>query len=314
MSIPVTTENFVRAETDRYFASLAADAGGGNRWKHNREPASVEHQTVIRMNRDTLYSFAIVDISDGATVTLPDAGDRYLSVMVVNQDHYINEVFHGAGRHELTVDRFDTPYVSLAARTLVDASDPADLAAVAAIQDGLKLEAASARPFEPEDFDRASLDAVRAELLGRASGGLDTKGMFGRREDVDPERHLIGTAVGWGGLPQTEAYYTGGPTDMPMGEYRLTARDVPVDAFWSVSVYDKDGFFKPNDRGAYNVNSVMAKKDPDGAITVHFGGCEDDRVNCLPIMEGWYYAVRLYQPRQAILDGSYTFPAPEKIA
>ena len=63
------------------------------------------------MNRDTLYSFAIVDISEGAVVTLPDAGDRYVSVMVVNQDHYINEVFHEAGHHELTVERFDTPYV-----------------------------------------------------------------------------------------------------------------------------------------------------------------------------------------------------------
>ena len=213
----------------------------------------------------------------------------------------------------MTVERFDTPYVVAAARVLVDASDPADLAAVATVQDGLKLEAASARQLEPADFDAASLDAVRTELLGRASGGLDTKGMFGTRDDVDPERHLIGTAVGWGGLPLSEAFYTGGPTNMPLGEYRLTARDVPVDAFWSISVYNADGYFEPNDRDAYNVNSVMGSKDPDGSITVHFGGCEDGRSNCLPIMDGWNYAVRLYQPRPEILDGSYVFPTPERI-
>jgi hypothetical protein len=42
----------------------------------------LDKQAVIRMNRDTLYSAAIVDISKGATLTIPDAGNRYLSVMV----------------------------------------------------------------------------------------------------------------------------------------------------------------------------------------------------------------------------------------
>jgi hypothetical protein len=32
-------------------------------------------------------------------------------------------------------------------------------------------------------------------------------------------------------------------------------------------------------------------------------------VNCLPIMDGWNYTVRLYRPRAEILDGSWTFPA-----
>ena len=168
MATPVTDDTFVRAETDRYFASLVAEAGGVNRWHHTREPASVDHQTVIRMNRDTLYSMAVVDISEGAVVTLPDAGERYVSVMIVNQDHYINQVLHEAGPHELTVERFDTPYVVAAARVLVDASDPADLAAAAGVQDGLKVEAASARPFVPGDYDPTSLDTTRSELLERS--------------------------------------------------------------------------------------------------------------------------------------------------
>ena len=42
MAITVTTDNFVRAETDRYFASFAKDAGSVNQWKHNREAASVD--------------------------------------------------------------------------------------------------------------------------------------------------------------------------------------------------------------------------------------------------------------------------------
>ena len=88
-------------------------------------------------------------------------------------------------------------------------------------------------------------------------------------------------------------------------------RDVPVDAFWSISVYNPDGFFEPNDRNAYSVNSVTALPDSDGSVTVHFGGCTDDRPNCLPIMEGWNYTVRMYRPRPEVLDGSWTFPAAE---
>ena len=77
--IHVNVDNFVRAETHRMFAGLQRDAGGVNRLVHNREPAPVDKQTVIRMNRDTLYSFAVVDISEGATLHVPDAGERYLS-------------------------------------------------------------------------------------------------------------------------------------------------------------------------------------------------------------------------------------------
>ena len=74
MSTAVNVDNFVRAETDRMFSDLQRDAGGVNVWNHSRAPAAIDRQTVIRMNRDTLYSFAIVDISDGATFTIPDAG------------------------------------------------------------------------------------------------------------------------------------------------------------------------------------------------------------------------------------------------
>jgi hypothetical protein len=314
MAIEVTVDNFARAETDRMFARLVQQAGGVNRWFHNREPTPIDNQPVIRMNRDTLYSVAVVDISGGAVAVLPDAGDRYLSVMVVNEDHYINDIFHAPGEHSVTVGEFDTPYVLLAARILVDPEDPADLAAVHALQDGLGLRAASARPFVMPDYDPASFDSTRARVTAMAEGSFSAAGAFGRREDVDPKLHLIGTALGWGGLPDHEASYVIRADSLPIGEYRLTVRDVPVDAFWSISVYNRDGFFEPNDLGAYSVNSVTAQREPDGSVRVHFGGCGDARANCLPITEGWNYAIRLYRPRAEILDGSWTFPEHERIA
>src|SRR6476620_2627459 len=161
MPVPVNLDNFVRAETDRMFAALQADAGGVNVFRHNREPTSIEGQTVIRMNRDTLYSFATVDISEGATVTIPEGGNRYLSVMVVNQDHYINDVFHSPGEHSLTVEKFDTPWVSVAARVLADPGDSDDVAAANKLQDGFVLDAKSARPLQMADYDTASFDETR---------------------------------------------------------------------------------------------------------------------------------------------------------
>ena len=55
---------------------------------------------------------------------------------------------------------------------------------------------------------------------------------------------------------------------------------------------------------------MSGQKDPDGSVTVHFGGCDDGRPNCIPIMDGWNYLVRMYRPRPEVLDGSYRFPTP----
>lgn len=310
--IPVSVDNFVRAESDRMLADLAASAGGINRWEHNREPADVDDQVVVRLNRDTLYSFAVVDLAQGATLTVPDAGGRYLSVMVVNQDHHINEVFHAAGDYHLTMDAFDTRYVLLAARVLVDPADPADVTVVSTLQDGFVLQVPSAEPFVMPPYEEVSFDGVRAALKDLARYSLTSERTFGAAGEVDPVHHLLGAAAGWGGLPEREAIYLNVEPRLPVGEYRLTVREVPVDGFWSISVYDADGYFVPNDRAAYSINSVTAEPNPDRSVTVHFG-CGGDRPNDLPIMEGWNYLVRLYRPRQEILDGTWSFPPVEAI-
>ncbi len=44
------------------------------------------------MNWDTLYSFAVIDASQGATITLPDSGKRYMSLMLVDEFGYTNQL------------------------------------------------------------------------------------------------------------------------------------------------------------------------------------------------------------------------------
>jgi len=313
MAEQVNVDNFVRAETDRMLAGLLADAGALNTWLHNRAPASVDHQTVIRMNRDTLYSFAVVDISAGATLTVPEHGERYVSVMIVNQDHYINEILHDPGTYRLSVDRHETPYVLVAARVLVKPNEPGDLDIVAAIQDGLGLAAESARPFVLPEYEQVSFDSTRQALLSLAAGVKSAQGMFGTRADVNPVHHLLGTAAGWGGLPEKEATYILVNAELPVGRYELRVDgDVPVDAFWSISVYNADGFFEPNPLGVYSVNSITGVRDPDGSITIRFGDHGPDAPNSIPITDGWNYAVRLYQPRPEVINGTWTFPSLEE--
>ena len=136
--VVVNVDNFVRTETAVNFdKTLALLDGEVNKFVHIREPQPLDKQSVIRMNRDTLYSGAIVDISKGATLTIPETNGRYVSVMVVNEDHYINNVYHDPGTYQLTMEEFDSPYVNITIRTLIDASDPADIEKANAIQDGI---------------------------------------------------------------------------------------------------------------------------------------------------------------------------------
>ncbi|HEX6953737.1 MAG TPA: DUF1254 domain-containing protein [Agromyces sp.] len=307
MAEHVNVDNFARAETSRMFAAIAGQAGGTGQWLHNRTPTPLDNQPVIRQNRDTLYSTVLVDASQGATLTIPDPGDRYLSVMVVTEDHFIPVVLHDPGEHLLQADDLGSRYVLLAARILVDPDDEADVAAVNALQDGFALEAASAEPYEPPEWDEASLAETRQALLTLARGIGGFAGAFGARDEVDPVHHLIGTAAGWGGLPTSEAFYVNVDPRLPVGEYALTVDDVPVDAFWSVTIYNADGYLE-DAGGLVSVNSVTAERDPDGTVTVNFGGPDDGRPNRLGLMEGWNYIVRLYRPRPEVVDGSWTFP------
>jgi hypothetical protein len=304
----VNVDNFVRAETAAQFDRLLQIPGAAiNTVVHFRNPVALDSQTVIRMNRDTLYSGVLVDISEGATLTVPDIGDRYMSLMVINEDHYVNRVYDAAGTYDLTMEEFHTPYVDIAVRTLVNASDPADIKEANALQDQITVKAASAKPYTHPNYDQVSYEATYGALIDLSKGITNLEGMFGKKEEVGEVRHLVGAAFAWGGLPEHEAYYLTVEPDLPVGAYEITVKDVPVDAFWSISVYNKDGYFQENEYDAYSVNDLTGTPNDDGSFTIHFGG-DPESVNYLHILEGWNYSVRLYQPREEILGGTWIFP------
>jgi hypothetical protein len=234
---------------------------------------------------------------------------------VVNQDHYMF-VEAQPGTYQLTEENVGTRFAAVSFRTFIEPSDPDDVKAAHAAQDGIVVSGGGSGPFEAPDWDTEQLAAARKALNDLAAGiSFDSARAFGRKDEVDPVQYLVGGMAGWGGLPAQGAIYLVDAVDQNDGKtpYAVTARDVPVDAFWSVTVYNADGYMEPNDLGRNNYNNVTAEPNDDGSITVHMGGCDDGRVNCIPITPGWSYAVRLYQPRAEILDGSWTFPALEPV-
>lgn len=305
--VQVNVMNYVRAESDLQFKSYAAAAGGIGKFMHIREPYSVEHQTTIRGNRDTLYSMVVLDLNSPATIHKPDSPDRFQSLLVISQDHYNPVLEHGGGDVELTREFVGTRYAMVLIRTFADPNDPADMQAAHDLQDRLGLTQAKAGELELPSWDEASLIETRKQLNVLNARIHDFSDGFGKRGQVDPVMHLLAAAGGWGGNPARGAQYYAYSPERNDGKtaYMLSLpRDVPVEAFWSVTVYNKDGFFTPNAENAYSFNSKTATPNDDGTVTIHFGG-DPGEVNYLPITEGWNYLVRLYLPSWQIVEGSW---------
>lgn len=314
-TVPVTADNFARAETDTTFAAYVKDGALG-KFLHVREPVSIDDQKIVRMNRDTLYSFAVFDLDAGpVTLSLPDTGKRYMMAQVIDQDEYTLDVFYAPGAKTLSRRPDGTRYILVLVRTLADAENPQDLKAVHALQDAIKVEQKSAGTLQIPNWDPKSQAKVRDALKVLGSTLPNSDRMFGTKAEVDPVRHLIGAAVGWGGNPRSAAIYLMGQPRAGDGTQveKLTVKDVPVDGFWSISVYNAEGYFQKNSLNAYSLNNLTAKPNADGSVTVQFGGCTRDTQNCLPITKGWNYIVRLYRPQAALLNGTWKFPEPQPV-
>jgi hypothetical protein len=92
----------------------------------------------------------------------------------------------------------------------------------------------------------------------------------------------------------------------------------PVDAFWSVTVYDTErgGHLHPNDRDRYHINNTTAVKNADRTVTFTFKQvCLATDTNCLDVPAGRFdVTVRYYLPRRDIVSGTWRFPKIELAA
>lgn len=310
---PVTQETYCRAESDRTFLNATKLAGGVNRFFHFRGVTPLDRQTVVRMNRDTLYSPSVVDTSKGATITVPQMPDgRYCSVLMIDNDHYCPGVIYEPGTHPLPRD---TKYLGVLVRIqLLNPTDPEDVALVNSLQDQFVIEAGSADPFPEPQWDADSLARLSAAYKAEfARYEKYPDGFMGLRGRADETIRHIACAGAWGLFPNEHAVYinyNGGHDHRVC--HKATYRVPENDAFWSITVYGADGFMK-NDNNI--VNSSNVKLNADGTFTVYFGAAETcGKVpNRLDTTEGWNFLMRIYRPGKSVVEGAYKLPAAKPV-
>ena len=312
----VTEENYGLAESEiiisDYMAKIAAVTGtnGMGEWLHRRKGADPRDRTIMRINFDTVYSSVILDLTEPATLTMPETDGRYQSAWIITDEHYNPMAFVEPGTYTLTEENVGRRYAIIAMRTQFNVMDPDDLAAVHAIQDQLKIEQKGKGTFTPSgNWDIEEVLAMRAKYQETAQAeGITSEMMFGKKGEVPLKEHNAGTAMGWGGLTPERAVYPGIFPDSTEPQ-TLTLKNVPAGAFWSITIYDAEGYPQGE---SYNINSAFAVANEDGSYTIHFGG-DENAINYMDIFEGWNITLRIYEPTEAYFNGEWVMPELELV-
>ncbi|MCB0728296.1 MAG: DUF1214 domain-containing protein [Ignavibacteriae bacterium] len=310
----VIPENFIRAETDRMFYDINQLAGGINKFYHIRSITPLDKQTVVRMNKDVLYSGGVVDAEKGATVTFPEMPDkRYASILVIDNDHYCPFVIYEPGKHKLPQD---TKYMFMAIRIQVfNPKDESEIAMVNKLKDQFIIESNSADDFTKPVWEKESLDSLRAEYEKEFSKFASYPAdWMGPKGTLNEETRQYACAGAWGLFPNKDATYinyNGG--NLPGDKCYSATYSVPdVGGFWSITLYGNDGYMK-SDNSVINESNV--KYNDDKTFTVHFGPEEKcpGAKNRLDITDGWNFLMRAYLPGESVLNGSYKVPEVKEV-
>lgn len=306
--IPVTLENYEVAESDLAFYNITKLVGMNTFFHFPTGAFDLNNQTVVRMNRDTYYSSAVIDTTQGASITIPETNGRYLSVMVVQNDHYIDQVFLEPGTHEITSE---TEFAMVAMRIRTNQSDPNDDATIAALRAGVKLQVGGNGTHVKPNYDMEELVALRDELTVEGTKLGTLMGMQGAHGKIEPRMHLYGTAIGWGLLPDAQAQYLGSPKFKNDGCYMASYSAPPFrePGFFSITIYDADGWIYSEDG---ILNEFNMKLEEDGSFDAYFGDCGDVD-NHLPTVDGWNYILRIYEPKLEELQ-NFRLPEMKKIS
>jgi len=293
---PVTPENYVQAETDWNFMGQQAKADI-NTWTHN-DVVTKDNQTIIRSNADVVYSLALVDVSGGATFSIPPRENGALQmIQYIDENHLTHGVIYAGQSVTITpADLSSGEYVYLLARTKV--SDSFQETKVA--QRAMRIEARSARPYTGKGFDAAEVQAFRNKLITDVYSGkvtLDAPRAFGATlDDVDPQAYYYAAALGWGGLPPEHAQYTAAVKGQGSAARCQTITiprpnlDYDGGGFFSLTTYNAESWIEHEN---FHIGQERMKHNADGTVTIDFN-C--DTPYSVTVSEGWNGSFRLYRP------------------
>lgn len=305
----ITPESYPTDETSRQILK-SQDLVGVNRFNHKPQLTPTDKQPVVRMNRDTYYSMAVIDVSKGASITMPEIPEgKYMSIQPVTEDHRIQVMKYGAGTFNLTTHIGTHLYVVVRLDATFSEAEAKE------IHDKMSISANSANSFTAMPVNEESFTAVEDALKAKMpsvikrDGVNALKGMFTDPRDSSnalftQEKYELGAALGWGGAQMVDNIYELSGNYAADRCYQLTFEDPKNLAFWSITVYNKKGFMF-NDLA--NFSSNTAKANADGTYTISFG-CGADAPNNMDIAnpsEVFNIAVRHYQPSKRVFEDDY---------
>ena len=305
----VTESTYPTDETSRQILKNQELAGVNNIF-HKRELVPTDNQPIVRLNRDTYYSFVTVDVSEGATITMPEIPEgKYMSVQPVTEDHRIQAMNYGPGTFELSTHTGTHLYIILR----LDATFTG--AEVKEIQDKMFVTAKSDTKFSAVPVTEKSFTEVENGLkrkvpaIVKRDGVHAIKGMFTDPRDdsqklFTEEKYQVGAALGWGGAQVIDNVYETSGNYSTDGCYQVTFEDPEDKAFWSITVYDKKGFMF-NDLANFSSNTAAVNQD--GTYTISFG-CGNDAPNNLETENPtgvFNLGIRHYQPTEKVSVDDY---------
>lgn len=299
--IPVTAENYVQAETDWNFVAQQAQAPI-NTWTH-KDRVTEDNQTIIRSNADVVYSLALVDISEGATLSIPERPSGALQLIhYIDENHLTHGVIYAGESVTITPDDLTSGnYVYILARTQISDS----MQETKAAQRAMVIDAKSAKPYEPKGFDAKEVQAFREKLIAEVYSGeafgdatLDASRAFGATfDDVDQKDYYYAAALGWGGLPPQHAQYTafvkgqGSAAECQTITFPKPNLDYENGGFFSLTTYNAESWIEGDN---FYIGHKRMKDNGDGTMTIDFN-C--DTPYSVTVGEGWNGTFRLYKPK-----------------
>ncbi|GGY98408.1 DUF1254 domain-containing protein [Streptomyces poonensis] len=224
----------------------------------------------------------------------------------------------------------------LASAMATNPPGPADAPMVATLN---RLGISPGKPFDIDAKGTATARALRQavpagqRMIQQAVPALGDD-VHGWRVALDLGRYgtdyLRRAATAWQGLganlPQDAVYplvLDDSQGRQLNGAHRYTihfppGRTPPANAFWSLTMYDQQGFLVPNPIDRYAIGHTVAPRpNSDKSVTIyvqHDPPASDKRSNWLPAPAGRFNVMlRMYWPRQTVLDGTWS-PPPVTVA
>jgi len=315
-----------------------------NVWVLGQEPVLVKagEDKVVRMNNDTFYKMAFVDLTEGAVVLGSSAPsqDRFSSFQLMDDRNanYQNVIepagqytlYYGEAPDEIEGEAIAVPSalsVVIVRVEVKNKNDATDVAAAEAVFNGITIAGNQPASFPQLDLLSGFSEVVADEATRRMDEAFANTPfrltVVGPGEepgtDVPYLNHAAGTKGGWGGPGTAHSSYEtlffaadGKALDGSDGDYAVTTEPPPVDAFWSLTVYDTErgGFLHPNKDDRYHINNTTAVANEDGTVTFKFSqSCADADINCLEVPAGEFDIVaRYYLPQAPIRSGEWELP------